>query len=169
MGEWFQRKRIRLPEYDYDTPGAYFITICVKNRHCLLSRILWPDEQEDPHIQLLPYGVIASKYLQQIGNFYPDLQLESYVIMPNHIHFILMLHETEEGPSRTPVPTLQNNTISRFISTFKRFCNKDFGKNIWQDRSYDHVIRNPEDMYQHLKYIQENPMRWKLDELYSEE
>ena len=86
--------------------------------------------------------------------------------MPNHIHILLMI--TQRGPSGTPVPTVQNSTVSRFVSTFKRFCNKEYGKNIWQYRSYDHVIRDREDMERHLKYIYENPLGWQKDELFSE-
>ncbi len=52
--------------------------------------------------------------------------------------------------------------------TFKRFCNKKYGKNIWQRGFYDHIIRNDEDYENHLRYIQENPLRWELDELYAE-
>ena len=86
--------------------------------------------------------------------------------MPNHIHILLFV--TGEGPSRTPVPTRQNSGVSRFISTFKRFCNKEYGENIWQYRSYDHIIRNQDDYDQHLKYIYENPFKWEADKLYSE-
>ena len=73
------------------------------------------------------------------------------------------------GPSRTPVPTVQNSVPSRFVSTFKRFCNKEYGINIWQYRSNDHIIRNRQDYEEHLRYIYENPMRWYYDELYTEE
>ena len=73
------------------------------------------------------------------------------------------------GPSRTPVPTRQNTVVSRFVSSFKRFCNKDIGENIWQYRSYDHIIRNKQDYEKHLKYIYENPIRWYYDELCSDE
>ena len=67
-----------------------------------------------------------------------------------------------------PVPTPQNSSVSRFISTLKRFCNKEYGENIWQYRSYDHIIRNREDFDMHFKYIQNNPVRWRDDELYEE-
>ena len=87
--------------------------------------------------------------------------------MPNHIHILLFVKE--QGPSGRPVPTLQNSTISRFVSTFKRFCNKEYGKNIWQYRSYDHIIRDQEDFDKHLKYICENPVGWQKDRLYSGE
>ena len=71
-----------------------------------------------------------------------------------------------------PVPTnveRSNTVFSRFISTFKRFCNKECGENIWQPRANDHIIRNHEDYEEHLRYIYENPMRWYYDELYSDE
>ncbi|MGM9664934.1 MAG: transposase [Eubacteriales bacterium] len=122
---------------------------------------------DGPLVELSQYGKIADKYINQLGNFYEYLSVERYVIMPNHIHIMLFI--SDGGPSGTPVPTLQNSVVSRFVSTFKRFCNKEYGKNIWQARSYDHVIRNREDYDEHIKYIYENPVRWYYDELYSEE
>ena len=166
MGKWYSRKSTRLPDYDYNSSGAYFLTICTENRKCLLSRIVGTGVLDGPEIELLPYGEIAAKYLNQIGNFYEELSVESYVIMPNHIHILLYV---KEGPSGMPVSTLQNATISRFISTFKRFCNKDYGKNIWQSRSYDHIIRDQTDFDKHLKYIYENPFGWQKDEFYVRE
>ena len=84
--------------------------------------------------------------------------------MPNHIHILLRV---KEGPSGTPVLTNQNSVVSRFVSTFKRFCNKEYGHNIWQARSYDHIIRDERDFHRHLQYIYENPFGWQNDELYS--
>ena len=74
-------------------------------------------------------------------------------------------HKTENGPS---IPTIQNSSVSRFVSTFKRFCNKECGENIWQYRSHDHIIRNQEDYEEHLRYIHQYPSRWHYDELYNE-
>ena len=136
------------------------------------------------NIELLPCGIIADKYIHQLNNFYDDLSIESYVIMPNHIHIMLWVKGSNagpyrlppqtvtpdsNGPSRTPVPTVQNSVPSRFISTFKRFCNKEYGENMWQYRSHDHIIRNRQDYEEHLRYIYENPMRWYYDELFAEE
>ena len=76
------------------------------------------------------------------------------------------------GQSRTPVPTnveRANSVCSQFVSTFKRFCNKEYGENIWQVRFNDHIIRNRDDYEEHVKYIYENPIRWYYDELYTEE
>ncbi len=67
------------------------------------------------------------------------------------------------------VPTVQNSVIPQFVSTSKRFCNKEYGRNIWQARFYDHIIRNQTDFRQHIQYIQENPMKWELDKLYTDE
>ncbi|MBE6542844.1 MAG: hypothetical protein E7675_00445 [Ruminococcaceae bacterium] len=64
---------------------------------------------------------------------------------------------------------MQNSIPSRFVSTFKRFCNKEYGVNLWQYRSNDHIIRNRQDYDEHLRYIYENPIRWYYDELYAEE
>ena len=166
LDKWLHRKTVRLPGYDYSEKGAYFLTVCTENRKCLLSRIVGTGVLDGPKIELLPYGEIAAKYLRQLDEFYDDLSVESYVIMPNHIHILLMI--TGRGPSGTPVPTVQNSTVSRFVSTFKRFCNKEYGENIWQSRSYDHVIRDREDLDRHLKYIYENPFGWQKDELFSE-
>ena len=130
-------------------------------------------------VQLKPCGEIAKRIIEQLNDFYADISVVRYVIMPNHIHLLLFISPSEEpwndqkdeqGPSRTPVPTgLKNSKISNFVSTFKRFCNKEYGKNIWQSRSYDHIIRSQQDYEEHIRYIYENPLRWYLDELYSQE
>ncbi len=167
MGEWLYRRTTRLSGYDYNTPGAYFLTLCTESRRCLLSRIVGTGVLDGPRIELLPYGEIAAKYINQLNTFYDNISVESYVIMPNHIHILLYIKE--EGPSGTPVPTLQNSVVSRFISTFKRFCNKEYGKNIWQRGSYDHVIRDQSDFNAHLQYIYDNMFSWQKDEFYLEE
>ena len=166
MAPWQERHNIRLREYDYNTPGAYFLTLCVENRKCVLSRIVGTGVLDGPSIELLLYGKIAAKYIDQLNDFYDNLSVECYVIMPNHIHILLRVLE---GPSRTPVPTIQNSAVSRFVSTFKRFCNKEYGQNIWQSRSYDHVIRDQADFDRQLQYIYENPFGWAKDELFVDE
>ena len=130
----------------------------------MLSRIVGTGVLDGPDVTLLPYGKIAAKYIDQLNDFYEHLSVESYVIMPNHIHILLNV----KGPSGTPVPTRQNSVVSLFVSTFKRFCNKEYGRNIWQSRSYDHIIRDQKDFDRHLQYIYENPFGWQKDEFYSD-
>ncbi|MBQ7303266.1 MAG: transposase, partial [Clostridia bacterium] len=113
--------------------------------------------------KMLAIGAIAEKYLRQMSAFYENVSVAKYVIMPNHIHFLIVV---ESGTSRTPSPTKQNSVVSRFVSTFKRFCNKEIGENVWQRSFNDHIIRNQEDFDKHWQYIDENPLRWRLDELY---
>ena len=184
--EWKKRKTPRLQCFDYSSVGVYFLTLCTQNRQCILSRVVGtgvpdcPGEPQNiivgtgvpdcPQIQLTQYGEIAEKYIKQIDAFYEHLSVESYVIMPNHVHLLLFVKDN--GQSRTPVPTnvtRANSVVSQFVSTFKRFCNKEYGQNIWQSRYYDHIIRNRNDHEEHMRYIYENPMRWYYDELYAEE
>ncbi|MBE6779997.1 MAG: hypothetical protein E7545_03355 [Ruminococcaceae bacterium] len=160
------RKPNRLENYDYSQNGAYFITICVKDRKPILSKIVGTGVPDCPRILLLPYGEIADKYIHQFNNFYEHISVIKYVIMPDHIHFLISI---SNGQSRTPVPTRgnikiynKNSTIAKFVSTFKRFCNKEFGNNIWQARYYDHIIRNQEDYNEKWDYIENNPKKYAL-------
>ncbi len=162
-----KRKPTRLKNFDYNSTGAYFITICTENRRQILSRIVGGDVLDAPKIELLQYGIIADKYLNQLNDFYCGIRIDKYVIMPDHIH--IMLFVIDNGASRTSPPTKQHSSVSRFVSTFKRFCNKEYGANIWQRNFNDHVIRNRQDYEEHLRYIYENPMRWYHDGLFTGE
>ena len=162
------RKPTRLKNFDYNTTGVYFITICTQNRRQILSHIVGDDVLGVPkNVKLLPYGIVADKYINQMNEFYENLTVDRYVIMPNHIHFLLFVHGN--GLPRTSTPTKQTSFVSHFVSTFKRFCNKEYGDDIWQRGFYDHIIRNRDDYEEHVKYIYENPIRWYYDELYTEE
>ena len=160
-----KRKPNRLKEFDYSTHGAYFITICTKDRQKILSNIsVGTGVLDCPKVELTCFGEIAEKYIKQLNDFYDNLSVDYYVIMPNHIHMLICVYD--DGQSGTPVPTRQNSTISKFVSTFKRFCNKEYGFNPWQGRFHDHIIRNREDYEEVSKYIYNNPINWETDELY---
>ena len=131
-----ERKPTRLKEFDYSQNGAYFITICVKNMKCLLSSIVGDGDPDVPQVKLSKYGSIVEENVVEMNIRYNDIKFEKYVIMPNHIHMIIVI-ETK-GASGSPLPT--NSKISRHIGTLKRFCNKQFGENIWQTGFYDHII-----------------------------
>ena len=121
-----------------------------------------PGCPQESAIHLLPHGSVAEKYIRQIGAFYAHLSVDKYVIMPDHIHFLLTIQETNGHP-RTGVPTPRTSAVARFVGTFKRFCNKEYGGNIWQSRYYDHVIRNQTDYDEIWQYIENNPRKWFLD------
>ena len=161
-----KRKQNRLENYNYSQEGAYFITICVKDRKRILSNInVGTGVLDCPKIELLNHGKIADKYINQLNDFYDNVSVDKYVIMPDHIHFILSV---KNGQSGTPVPTYEtikndnkNSVIAKFISTFKRFSNKEYGENIWQPRYYDHIIRNQKDYNEICQYIENNPLKYK--------
>ena len=132
MDELKKRKTPRYQSFDYNSVGVYFITICTQNRRSILSRVVGTGVLDCPQIELTQYGEIADKYIKQLNDFYEHLSVEKYVIMPNHIHFLLWVKEnknkTDNGQSRTPVPTnieRANRVCSQFVSTFKRFCKRE--------------------------------------------
>ena len=166
--EFPKRKPTRLKNFDYNTMGAYFITLCTEGRQQILSRIVGVDVLGDPkNVELLPHGIVADKYIKQMNEFYKNITVDQYVIMPNHIHLLLFVRE--DGSPRTSTPTKQTSFVSHFVSTFKRFCNKEYGENVWQRGFHDHIVRGREDYEEIVKYIYENPIRWYYDELYAEE
>ena len=89
-----QRKRLRLKNFDYSTPGAYFITICTYNRKCMLSRVVGAIH-ESPEIELTDYGKITDETIRNIPERY-KATVDRYVIMPNHIHLIIIITDDEE-------------------------------------------------------------------------
>ncbi len=170
MMELPKRKPIRLKGYDYSTPGAYFITICVKGRKQLLSKIIvGTGVLNCPQNTLTSYGKIANKHLVNMSDSYANIKIDKFVIMPNHIHLLIRIldNSNQTGPSRTPVPT--NSLIAQFVSTFKRFCNKEYEKNIWQSRSNDHIIRGEKEYQKIWEYIDTNVLRWEKDCFYNDE
>ncbi len=120
-----------------------------------------------PKNQLTQYGIIADKYINQMNDFYDYISVDKYVIVPNHIHLLLSITDSGNGTSRTPSPT--NSIVSKFISTFKRFCNKEYGKNIWQRSYNDHIIRGEKDYNKIWEYIDTNVLRWEKDCFYTNE
>ncbi len=161
-----KRKTIRLKNYDYNQDGYYFITICTKDKKKLLCDIVGTGILDGPQIKFTEYGSIAKCQIEYMIDFYDDIKIDKYVIMPNHIHLLIKITKIDNGPSRTPVPT--NSKISNFVGTFKRFCNKQYGKNIWQYRSYDHIIRDERDYKKIWRYIDNNSSKWEEDKFYVE-
>ena len=158
------RKPNRIVGYDYSQNGAYFITICTQDRKKILSNISvgtpLPGCPQKPCVELLWHGEIADKYIRQMDAFYEHLSVDQYMIMPDHIHLLITIHESNGHPGKG-VPA-RTSEIARFVGTFKRFCNKEYGENIWQSRYYDHVIRNQQDYNEVWEYIDNNPTKWVI-------
>jgi len=164
-----KRKHPRLKEYDYSSVGAYFITICVEDMRKILGEVVGGGVLDAPNIQLFKYGEIVEKHLLAINNHYKDLDIEKYVIMPNHIHILISIRIIQEsGASGTPPPTRANALIPRLISTLKRFVHKECGFQLLQRDYHDHIIRDENDYLIHLQYIENNPTKWAYDRYYVE-
>ena len=162
-----KRKPNRLPCFDYSTPGAYFVTICTQNRKCILSEIVGGGARDAPHSRLTEMGLIVMHHILS-GNNISGLTVDKFVIMPNHIHLILLIDRSPAGgTSWAPSPT--NAAIPHFISTLKRFCHRDIGEKIFQRSYHDHVIRGEKDYQKIWQYIDNNPASWKEDCFYKEE
>ena len=156
-----KRKSNRLPDFNYSQYGSYFLTLCTKNKLPLLCKIQKGTIFEPPAVLLSQYGEIVQQKILSISKFYPDVEVDKYVVMPNHIHIILSIF-SDEARSQTPA----NSKIPTLISSFKRFTNKDSGTDLWQRSYYDHVIRNQTDYDAIWKYIDENPYKWTEDRFY---
>ena len=161
------RKRNRLGNYDYSDNGSYFITICTLDRKEILSRVVGtgvPDCPSDtPKTELTDCGIIAEKYIKQLNDFYTNISVDKYVVMPDHIHLLLTVDNNIASTDLTDnTSDNANSVIAKFIGTFKRYCNKEYGYNIWQPRYYDHVIRNQKDYNETCEYIDANPINWVI-------
>ena len=161
-----RRKPNRLPSFDYSTPGAYFITICVEGKKCVLGTIVGGGAFDAPYAELTGLGQIVQQHILS-GNRIQGMTVDKYVIMPNHVHIILLVDDTvTSGTSRAPSPT--NTAIPHFVSTLKRFCHRDAGRQFFQRSYHDHVIRDEKEYLRIWEYIDNNPAHWKEDCFYEE-
>ena len=160
-----QRKHIRLKGYDYSRAGSCFVTVCVRDRRCLLSEIvgrgLAPAE-----VRLTACGRVAEEELLALTERYPFARLDKYVIMPNHVYMLFQI--TGETAGASPRPTL-TQVVAAWKSLSTRRWNSttgNAGERLWQQGYHDHIIRNENDFLRHWAYIDQNPARWPEDEYY---
>lgn len=163
MNKLVNRKPNRLKEYNYSQNGMYFITICSDNKQCFFCKIVGCGILDAPKIEYSEYGEIIKNQIDCMNEMYDSINVEKYIIMPNHLHLIIEI-KNNNGASRTPHPT--NTILSSFVGTLKRFTNRKAGKNLWQRSFYDHIIRDDEDYITKAQYIENNPAKWQEDEYY---
>ncbi len=168
----FLHKSIRLKDYNYTSGGGYFITICTQNREKLFGDII------DEEMLLNDVGKITQKYLVEISSHFINIVIDEYIIMPNHIHSIIILQKTDSRSGVTcnastkknkysqisPKPGSLSAAIRSYKSAVTRWCNMNNHINFkWQRGYYDHVIRNEIELSHIREYIQNNPLKWHLD------
>ncbi len=154
-----KRKPTRLKGYDYSSSGAYFVTICTHNRQCILSNIVGEGLCALPQNILTPIGIEIEKSIQFINDNYMGVIIDKFVIMPNHIHLIVILEDS--GGDGTP--PLQN-----VIGQLKSYTTNKFGNTLWQRSYHDHIIRDEKDYQKIWEYIDTNPLKWELDCFYND-
>ncbi|MGA9364676.1 MAG: transposase [Bacteroidota bacterium] len=169
------RRSICLKGYDYSLSGAYFVTVCTKNRSPLLGTIV------NGEMRLSPIGEVSKKLWYEIPRHFLDVQLDEFVVMPNHIHGIVLLWGDPQRPSgrhvQLNIPTPQDyysrispkkKTLSVIIRTYKAavttWCRKSgFVDFQWQAGFFDHIIRSETSLNRIRSYIATNAERWQLD------
>jgi putative transposase len=178
------RRSIRLQGYDYWQAGAYFVTVCVQERECLFGEV------EDGTVRLNYYGQIAMAYWNAIPHRFVNAGLDAFVIMPNHLHGILVLADgvgaknsqrkvnpTESRDSANSSPLLPRGTIpgslGAIVQNFKLISARKInrmrgtpGQKVWQRDFYDRILRNEDELFHAREYIALNPARWEEDEHY---
>ena len=175
------RRSIRLKEYDYSQAGAYFVTIVAWQREMLFGEIV------DGEIVLNDFGKIVSEKWQWLESQYPYIELGAWIVMPNHFHGILVIHDDGRGGSRSapmddisnairgdsriaPTP-IKHKPLGGLIGAFKTVSTKQInllrdteGQVVWQRNYYEHIVRDEHEMDRITRYIESNPSQWSEDD-----
>ncbi|MBD2194177.1 MULTISPECIES: transposase [Calothrix] len=167
------RRSIRLPGYDYTQTGMYFITLCIWQRECLLGEVLGAgsqrlsninDDINEPaptYIELSRYGQVVQYNWNFMANKFSNVQLDEFVIMPNHIHGIIELKESGSKPLSEIVQSFKTSSARRINQ-----LRDSKGIPVWQRNYYERIIRNEEALQNIREYIINNPLYWEQDELH---
>jgi len=146
------RKNPRLKGYDYSLAGCYFVTIVAQDRFCLFGHIT------DGIIDLAPEGIYIQKWLDKIPDHYPNAHVLTSVIMPNHLHVIIQIEESERKSALSQVVAYFKYQTTRDICIFRGMKFR-----VWQRNYYDHIIRDEEEHRRISEYIKQNPTNWEED------
>src|SRR3984957_10465545 len=148
-----RRRSLRLPGYYYSQAGAYFITACTHNRAMLVGEVIGGD------VRLNEMGTIVQQTWDDLPTHYHGIDLDAFIVMPNHVHGVIILADQSERRHAIP-------EIVRGFKTFSaRRVNERAGKSgvRWQRGYYEHVIRNEKALGRIRAYIANNPARWADD------
>jgi REP element-mobilizing transposase RayT len=159
---------LRLRGYDYASPGAYFVTICTEQRSCLFGDV------SDGAVSLSAAGVVIDSWWNSIPTRFPDVVLDTWVVMPNHIHGIILIGTDPNVAERASA------TLPEVVRWFKSHSTRDyilgvktegwprFPKRLWQQGFYDHIVRDDRSLDRIRAYIKANPDHWADDEYQSQ-
>ena len=164
------RRSIRLRGYDYSQVGAYFVTICTHDRACIFGNIT------DGEMRLNEIGQIAAEEWTKSERVRDEIELDEWVIMPNHLHGIVWItanHDSRNvgATGRSPLPSgPKPRSLGAMVAGFKSAATKRInavlgtpGAPFWQRNYYEHVIRNEDTLDRVRQYIRDNPSKWPDD------
>jgi len=152
---------MRLKGHDYSQNGMYFVTICTNGNRSLF----WDSDVGANCVRppLSKAGIIIEEEISTLASAYPDVCVDNYVIMPNHIHMIIVISQPPVSIERTQFAP----TLSRVVKQYKGAITKKIGTSIWQRSYHDHIIRNAEDYSRIFEYINSNPAKWADDRYFA--
>lgn len=178
----YRVKSIRLEGYDYAQDGWYFVTICTKDKECLFGDII------NEKMVLNDLGKMAEKYWQEIPVHFPFVNLDEFIIMPNHVHGIIAIDHGDDFITEGDLSTRRDvavqrlyrgdnpqmskispksGSLSTIIRSYKSIVTRESKKIMnnfaWQSRFYDHIIRNEKSLNKIRQYIIDNPVKWEMD------
>jgi len=169
-----RRRSIRLKGYDYSQPGAYFVTVCTHHLACLFGDVV------DGEMELSDVGQIVQACWDDLSNHYQHVRLDAFVIMPNHVHGIIVLMDYDNidnvgagfkpAPTETPAP-VKRHGLPEIVRAFKTFSSRHInqwrgtpGTPVWQRNYYEHIIRDSNEFNHIRQYTTYNAARWLEDE-----
>ena len=160
----------RLQDFDYARAGAYFLTLVLEGRPHLMGEVA------EGEMSLKDAGRVVADCWTDLPNHYPHVRLDAFVVMPNHVHGVLILSEEngiglndEVKAGLKPAPTKRHAVpeVVRGFKTFSARCvnksRRTLGCAVWQRNYYEHVIRDDRCLDRIREYIVDNPRRWNLD------
>ncbi len=171
-----KRKLQRLKDYDYTQNGAYFITICAYNKEHLFGKII------DGQMMLNECGNIIYETYIDLPNHNQNIKSDKFIIMPNHIHGLMIIDNCRERFVTVPQPegNIKINGISEIIRQLKTFSSRRINEyrrrnglepfptnTFWQKSYHDHIIRDEAEYNKIWEYIDTNPLKWELDKYYT--
>ncbi len=179
-------RSLRLPDYDYSQPGAYFVTICCRRRFSAFGQV------DNGAMVLNAAGTMAEHWLRELPRKYPDIELDVFCVMPDHVHFVIAIPDSPDAPEQgdghtgPPLPRMNDGSsggdagqlppLPRMVQWYKTMTTNEYirrardgewepfpGK-LWQRSFHDRVIRSERELRDTRRYVAENPLRWSIRE-----
>ncbi len=164
----------RLKGWDYAAAGWYFVTLCTQGRECFFGDV------KDAEMHLSAIGEIVAEEWQKTETIRPNVGLDEWIVMPNHVHGVVVIKQTTPSPEEAPQPKetphrgvstkarLKSGSVGAIIGQFKSVCTKriwaaKFLAFDWQPRFFDHIIRDEPSLKDIRQYIVDNPAKWERD------